>query len=221
MIPQRPAVPSSRNFCGWRAVLSFLPRLPWARLPRPAPRLCSRGAASGGPLAAATQESQQLARRSEPAVTPSHPRRPPPPPCWPCHPLSRSFVVAALGEAGWQSRDPGQTRVGRREGRESEVRVACSRRGTAGGPPASGRAPVFQRPGAPTRRAAAAGGRRAQLAAFRAAAGVCACARRGDGARAGRAAKATRRRGGGGGSGPDGDSGRCCCRRTGGDSRRD
>lgn len=50
---------------------------------------------------------------------------------------------------------------------------------------------------------------------------LCACARRGDGARAGRAARAAGRGGGGGGLGPDGDRGRRCGGRTGGDSRRD
>lgn len=212
MIPHRPAAPSSRNFCGWWAVLSFLPRLPWARLPRPAPLFprsrfgqSPGGGDTGVPIAGAA-----LRARGNPLPSPAPSSTPvlalPPP---------------SPAASWWQSRDPGQTRVGRREGRESEVRVACSRRGTAGGPAASGRAPVLPRPGAPTRCAAAAGGRRAQLGAFRAAAGLCACARRGDGARAGRAAKATRRRGGGGGLGPDGDSRRRCCRRTGGDSRRD
>lgn len=137
----------------------------------PAPRLCSRGAASGSPLVAATLASQQRARRSGPAVpslsfpAPSSTRVPALlPALWQLSGLSAWQAGSALPGPG---SDRGGSVAG---GRESEVGAAYSRPRT----PTSGPARAFRRLGAPARCAAAARGRRTQLGAFRAASG---CAR--------------------------------------------
>lgn len=184
----------------------------------PAPRLCSRGAASGSPLVAATLASQQRARRSGPAVpslsfpAPSSTRVPALlPALWQLSGLSAWQAGSALPGPG---SDRGGSVAG---GRESEVGAAYSRPEDPHLRPGAG----FQAAGGARQVCGCCA--RAEDAAWcvPSCLRVCACARRGDGARAGRAAPAARRRGGGGGLGPDGDGGRRRCRSTGGDSHRD
>lgn len=154
------------------AVLSFLLRVPWARLPRPAPLFPrSRfGQSPGGGDAGVPQR----ARRSGPAVSPF----PVPAPSSTPAPALPPPLPRLRGGSAWRARSaqPGPRPDPGGAPRGSGERGGHGPQQAGGGwrVPASRRAPAFGRLGAPTRCAAAAGGRRAQLGAFPAAGG---CAR--------------------------------------------
>lgn len=202
------------------AVLAFLLRVPWARLPRPAPLFPrSRfGQSPGGGDAGVPTAGTALRTRGIPLPSPgallhpcAGPSTPSPAASWWQRLASPVGTARTPAGAGWGAAGVGRTRWARPAAggwRLQGPRLPpCARFREAGGAHQVCRS-CRRAEGAawcvPSRRR------------------VCACARRGDGARAGRAARAARRRGGGGGGlGPDGGSGRRRCRRTGGDSRRD
>lgn len=213
--PTAPGPPPSGISVGRWAVPSFLFWVPWARLPRPAPLFprSSLGQSPGGCDTSVSTAGAALRTRGTLPLIPSalfHAGASLAPPLW-------QLSGHSTWRAGSAPRGPGSDPVGSVPGgRESEVGTAYSRPEDPHLRPGAG----FQAAGGARQVCSCCA--RAEDAAWcvPSCLRVCACARRGDGARAGRAARAARRRGRGGGLGPDGDRGRRRCGSTGGDSHR-